>query len=59
MVAALSADAMAPLTSTSSDARPARIASDANIVTASLRAIVNGLNRASRYVTFDRDAVAV
>ncbi len=33
------------------------IASDANIVTASLRAIVNGLNRASRYVTFDRDAV--
>jgi 2-isopropylmalate synthase len=35
------------------------IASDANIVTASLRAIVNGLNRASRYVTFDRDAVAV
>jgi 2-isopropylmalate synthase len=35
------------------------IASDANIVTASLRAIVNGLNRASRHVTFDRDAVAV
>jgi len=35
------------------------IATDANIVTASLRAIVNGLNRASRYVTFDRDAVAV
>jgi 2-isopropylmalate synthase len=33
------------------------IASDANIVTASLRAIVNGLNRASRYVTFERDAV--
>jgi 2-isopropylmalate synthase len=35
------------------------IARDANIVTASLRAIVNGLNRASRHVTFDRDAVAV
>jgi 2-isopropylmalate synthase len=35
------------------------IARDANIVTASLRAIVNGLNRASRSVTFDRDAVAV
>ena len=33
------------------------IARDANIVTASLRAIVNGLNRASRTVTFDRDAV--
>jgi len=35
------------------------IASDANIVTASLRAIVNGLNRASRSLSFDRDAVAV
>ena len=35
------------------------IARDANIVTASLRAIVNGLNRASRFVTFDRDAVGV
>ncbi len=35
------------------------IARDANIVTASLRAIVNGLNRASRFVTFDRDALAV
>ena len=35
------------------------IARDANIVTASLRAIVNGLNRASRFVTFDHDAVAV
>ena len=35
------------------------IARDANIVTASLRAIVNGLNRASRHVTFDRDALAV
>jgi 2-isopropylmalate synthase len=33
------------------------IASDANIVTASLRAIVNGLNRASRFVSFDRDVV--
>jgi 2-isopropylmalate synthase len=35
------------------------IARDANIVTASLRAIVNGLNRASRSVSFDRDAVGV
>jgi 2-isopropylmalate synthase len=35
------------------------IARDANIVTASLRAIVNGLNRASRSVTFDRAAIAV
>jgi len=35
------------------------IARDANIVTASLRAIVSGLNRASRFVTFDRDAVSV
>ena len=35
------------------------IARDANIVTASLRAIVNGLNRASSFVTFDRDAVGV
>ncbi len=33
------------------------IARDANIVTASLRAIVSGLNRASRFVTFDRNAV--
>jgi 2-isopropylmalate synthase len=35
------------------------VARDANIVTASLRAIVNGLNRASRFVTFDRNAVGV
>jgi 2-isopropylmalate synthase len=35
------------------------IARDANIVTASLRAIVNGLNRASTFVAFDRDAVSV
>jgi len=35
------------------------IARDANIVTASLRAIVSGLNRASRFVTFDRSAVVV
>jgi 2-isopropylmalate synthase len=35
------------------------VARDANIVTASLRAIVSGLNRASRFVTFDRDAVSV
>ncbi len=35
------------------------IARDANIVTASLRAIVSGLNRVSRFVTFDRDAVSV
>jgi 2-isopropylmalate synthase len=35
------------------------IARDANIVTASLRAIVSGLNRASRFVTFDRDTVSV
>jgi 2-isopropylmalate synthase len=35
------------------------IARDANIVTASLLAIVSGLNRASRFVTFDRDAVSV
>jgi len=35
------------------------IARDANIVTASLRAIVSGLNRASRFATFDRDAVSV
>jgi 2-isopropylmalate synthase len=35
------------------------IARDANIVTASLLAIVNGLNRAARFVTFDRDAVSV
>ena len=35
------------------------VARDANIVTASLRAIVNGLNRASTFVTFDRDAVGV
>jgi 2-isopropylmalate synthase len=35
------------------------VARDANIVTASLRAIVNGLNRASRFVSFDRDAVGV
>jgi 2-isopropylmalate synthase len=34
------------------------IARDANIVTASLRAIVSGLNRASRFVTFDRAAVS-
>jgi 2-isopropylmalate synthase len=35
------------------------VARDANIVTASLRAIVSGLNRASHLVTFDRDAVGV
>jgi 2-isopropylmalate synthase len=35
------------------------IASDANIVTASLRAIVNGLNRASRTITFDREPLTV
>jgi 2-isopropylmalate synthase len=35
------------------------VARDANIVTASLRAIVSGLNRASRYVTFDRNTVGV
>jgi 2-isopropylmalate synthase len=35
------------------------VASDANIVTASLRAIVSGLNRASRFVTFNRDTVGV
>jgi 2-isopropylmalate synthase len=35
------------------------IARDANIVTASLRAIVSGLNRASRFVTFDRAVVSV
>jgi 2-isopropylmalate synthase len=35
------------------------VARDANIVTASLRAIVSGLNRASRFVTFDRDVVSV
>jgi 2-isopropylmalate synthase len=34
------------------------VARDANIVTASLRAIISGLNRASRYVTFDRAAVS-
>jgi 2-isopropylmalate synthase len=35
------------------------VARDANIVTASLRAIVSGLNRASRYITFDRNTVGV
>jgi 2-isopropylmalate synthase len=35
------------------------VARDANIVTASLRAIVSGLNRASRFANFDRSAVGV